>query len=160
MGVDYKVYVGPYIVVHNPPQDSMEEYHSCPNEKCSLHKISVSNGFCPKCGTTIGTLVRPCQKRIEFEWWEEFDGRLSEAFPEYKPDGGDDNQYFIPNMDNDVGIHLDAKYSGSENVINTKTLTSDNKRFIDGKKKEIRKLKKVFGKNNVTVKWGVLCWQS
>ncbi len=160
MGVDYNIYVGPYIVVHNPLKASTEEYHSCPTENCNNHKIPISDGFCSKCGSKIQRMLRSCQNRIDFDYWNGFGGRLAEAFFEYKPDGCEDYQYLIPNMGNDVGIHIDAKSGESENVIDMETLANDNKRFFDRMKKELRKLSSVFGKNNVTVKWGVLCWQS
>lgn len=160
MGVDYNVYAGPYIVVFNPLKDSTEEFYSCPNKKCNNHNKPISDEFCSKCGTKIERMIRPCQERIDFNYFEEFEERFAEAFPEYKPNGCDDYLYLITNMKNDVGVHIDPKYHVSETVFDLKEQIEKLTEFTNRNRKEIRKLKNVFGEKNVQIKWGVLSWQS
>lgn len=158
MGIDYKAYVGPYIKVYNPLKNSVGKYHTCVNPKCSNHKKEVSSEYCEKCGKKIGLLERDCQERIDFEYWDEFDGIIAEAIPEFKPDEIENYRFFIPNTGK-IGLHLDAKYV-SVNPIDCGKPIMDVNNFQLSFKKQIARIKKVFGKDAVTIEWGVLVWQS
>lgn len=158
MGVDYNAYVGPYIKVHNPLKDSVEKYYTCVNPRCKNYKEEISTEYCEKCGKKIRLVERAYQKRIDFNYWDlGFGGAITEAMFENRPD--DDYQFFIPNI-GEIGLHLDVGYKVSINEIDVGKPGMDINNFQLQFKKRIDRIKKVFGKNAVTIQWGVLVWQS
>lgn len=159
MGVDYNAYVGPYIKVYNPFKDCIEKYHSCVNSGCRNHKEEISTEFCSVCGKKTGLLKRNCQKQIHFDFWDEFAGSILEAMSEDRLDENKDYQFFVPNV-GEIGLHLDVGCEVSINEIDVGKPGIDINNFQLTFKKHIRRLNKVFGKNAVTIQWGVLVWQS
>jgi hypothetical protein len=157
MGIDYNVYVGPYIKVYNPLKDSVEKYHSCVNAKCSNHKEEVSSEYCCDCGKKIKLVERSCQIRIDFDSWDECDGDILEAMFGRSPD--EDYQFFIPNT-GEIGLDLNVERETSVNEIDVGKPKMDINNFQLQFKKHINHIKKVFGNTNVSIQWGVLCWQS
>lgn len=158
MSVDYNTYVGPYVKVHNPLKDFIEKYHTCTNKKCRNFEKEISSEYCSECGKKIGLLERLCRKRIDFDECDEFEGRIAEALPEFKPDELKDYQFYIPNIGK-IGLHLDAKYTSVNPLENQKPLMEVN-HFQMSFTKQIARIKKVFGKDAVTIEWGILVWQS
>lgn len=158
MGVDYNAYVGPYIRVHNPPKDSTEKYYTCVNNKCGNHEKDVSSEYCSECGKKIELLEIPCKERIDFDVYEEFGDRLAESLSEYRPDEFEDYQFFVPNTGK-IGNHVDCRDTSVKSFDLEKPKMEIN-HFTSAFKKEIARIKKVFGKDVVVIEWGVLVWQS
>lgn len=158
MSIDYNTYVGPYIEVYNPEKDSTEEYHSCPNKKCTNHTKDISAGFCSECGSKIERMSRKCKERVDFDTWEEFDDSICEVLCGYKPDGCENFMYLVSNVGK-IGLNLDGR-NPSINEIDCGKPLVEIFDFKSIKKKEIDRLKEVFGTDNVKIKWGVLVWCS
>lgn len=157
MGINYNTFVGPYIEVYNPMKDTVEEYHTCPNKKCKNHGAYIGDGYCSKCGRSIERQTRPSKNKIEFDCYEELESNsLYEVLTEYKPDGKIDCQYFI---DGSIGISMDG-YHSNVSEISSESIVEQLDKINKKLKNDICKLQKVFGKDNVKIKWGVLTWCS
>jgi hypothetical protein len=100
----------------------------------------------------------PDKARIDFDAYEEFDDKLAEALREYKPEKCEDYQYFIPNQGK-IGLHNDDITTIATEATQM-TIATEYDRLNDKFKKEIARLREVFGDKNVEIKWGVLGWLS
>ena len=108
MGIDYKVYVGPYIEVYNPLKDSTEEYHTCPNKKCEKYKSKIGDKFCSVCGSKIKLVTFPCKESISFDVYEEFEGEpLSQALSESNQKEYREYKFYVPNLKGSPGRSFD-----------------------------------------------------
>jgi hypothetical protein len=72
----------------------------------------------------------------------------------YRAMKDDDYCYYVSNISTEDD-HLEDI---SENEITPEQIASGLAKFNENRSNEISKLKKVFGEENVKVKWGVLCW--
>jgi hypothetical protein len=158
MSCHYHVYVGPYLEVHNPVQDTTTKRQSCPNAKCNNHKKLVEANFCPKCGEKIKHLDVPSRGRKEFEVYNEFKSpKIDELRSE---DLRDENyMYFRPDLGrgtcgrtyyDDCGI-----FPLAEN-----TPATEMQAFAEKCTEEILRIEQVFGKDKVTIKWGAVAYWS
>lgn len=158
MSTQYNVYVGPYIQVYNPSKTpSGPQYYRCENPNCVKYNIKSSNKYCSNCGSLI-VLSPPSMERIEFDVYNEFNESLSEIDSERS---NKNYQYFISNIS---PINIGNRYSSDceceitsfqENVI-----ADDLKLMSDTYKKEIAKLKEVFGDDDAVVRWGIITYYS
>jgi hypothetical protein len=160
MGVDYNCYVGPYIQVHNPPVGSIDECHTCPNQKCRNHKHRMSEKFCPDCGQGIKLQGFPCLAPKDFDLYGECDERLYEAMSEYKPDKMKHEQFFLSNIRGTPGKNFDPKDECCVEDMTNVEIANEVTQFTTTLAPELTKIKAFFGADNVKVKWGVLSWAS
>ena len=159
MSIDYYAHVGPYIKIHNPKRHSTEEYHSCPNEKCSNHVKQMSEKFCPKCGTEIKLVAFPVEAPLDVDFYGKFEEKLCEAFGDYKPHNCDDYVFLIGNTKTSSGASLDID-SGYEHEVKETDPATELEKFKTMFAKEIDTLKEIFGEKAIEVKWGILGWVS
>jgi len=154
MSVSYNTYIGPYIEVHNPPRDIKHTYYSCVNNLCNNYKKPNSDAFCSKCGGTICKFTIPIKASIKFDIAEEFNDRLAEINLEYP--SPELFHYYISNK-NGIGAGITIGYDTVtpiyEKMIFNKTQEME-KKFAN----EITRLREVFGKDKVSIKWGVICY--
>lgn len=163
MGVDYHTYVGPYVRVRNVPKPSVEEYHSCTNPKCKKYEERMSAKFCPDCGNKIGLIQVPSTERISsWELIEEMDEKLSIAASEYKPEGMDDFEFFIPNIKYGLkrNSHFNPYCETYAVNFDWKSVSGETELFSEKFKKEIEFLREKFGDEHVAVLWGVIGYTS
>ena len=152
MSVDYNKMVGAYAKVYNPLTEKESFIYACVNEKCVDKGKKCSSDFCPRCGKEISKKKVMIYERIEFDCEEALNDKM------YRVMKDDEYYYYISNIsaDNDGFLEEDA----FENEITPEQITSGLAKLNKNRSKEISKLKKVFGEENVKVKWGVLCWVS
>ena len=155
MGVSYYTYVGPYVKVYNPEKASKKEYHSCPNHGCSNNKKPMSDAYCSKCGTKIERLTFYIQDRTRFDANSEFaDGTLRDVYSDF-----DDHNYmhFVDDGQRDL-LHLLMNINNGDFVsdLTDKNPATEVEEFKEIRRKEIARLKEVFGEENVSVRWGVI----
>ncbi len=158
MSIDYSAHIGPYIKVYNPKKASTTELTLCCNKNCSQHNKEVDSKFCPECGSLIKTSKLPCRESIDFNVYDEFNERLHEMCPEEKPHKCDDYLYFAANDSKKFGVNIDPTYC-NEVKISTES-GEEFMEFFDVYQKEIDRLKEIFGKDNVQIKYGVVTWAS
>lgn len=162
MGIDYYVHLGPYIKVHNPKRKTTETLKTCSNQSCEKHKQRNwgDDKFCKECGKEIRDLTFPCMAPLDFDVYEEFNDRLKEAMTEYKPKKYQDYQYFIGNVKGTPSKDIKVKGNDSEFELSAHSVVSDYEKFVQMYDKEISRLSEIFGRNNVTIMFGVLNWAS
>lgn len=158
MGVDYHVYVGPYIEVRNPPKSSFLEYYGCPNNKCKDFNKHINAKFCPQCGKQIELLTVPTQKPMEFDCYEEFDDRLSEVRMDDRVKGKEDCEFYLPNQGK-TGKHFSA-YDRQILSYDAAIIALENESIETKFAKDIKRLREVFGKDAVTIQWGIIAYAS
>ena len=86
MSVDYNTYLGPFVLVHNLPKSSFDEYHACDDKKCTNYHEKSSSKFCDCCGGKIKLVKVSENKPMRFDCYDELNERLAKALSEYKPD--------------------------------------------------------------------------
>ena len=148
MSVDYTKMVGAYAKVYNPLTEKESFIYACVNEKCMDNGKKCPSNFCPRCGKEIGKKKVMISERIEFDCYKELDEKMYRAMKD------DDYCYYVSNISTEDD-HLEDI---SENEITPEQIASGLAKFNENRSREISKLKKVFGEENVKVKWGVLCW--
>lgn len=160
MGVDYNVYVGPFLEVHNPPRQDKEERNCCSNPHCSKHKRETGDKFCSECGREIGTVSVAVEKPLWFNSYEETDERIAPACHHYGGFSGDkkDYNFFIPNLLG-YGRHFDAE-SMELLEITPETITDQTQRFTNDFAADFRKMADFFGSDSMKIKWGVMLYAS
>lgn len=158
MGISYYTYAGPFIKVHNPLIDSIEEYHSCVNHKCRNHKKEISTKYCGQCGKKTKTIKRSCRERIPFDGWNKIAPNLREVLSEYLPDEPIEYEYYISNI-GEFGNLFDGQFQNIK-IVTPEEIQECVKKFKTKFEKAIIRIKNVFGHKNVTVEWGVLTWCS
>lgn len=157
MGVSYYIYVGPYILVHNPPQPDKEEYHSCSNKKCKQHGQPLHAKFCSECGKEIKLLSFPNTKRVDlYDTITDLDDTLSEACTEYPPDNYEDHNFLIPNKKGN-GEHFRA-YDTTVINLDPDAVSEQCHKFSHDYDKELRVLRNLFGEKNVMLDFGVIAY--
>lgn len=162
MGIDYTVHIGPYVECKNERIDIKKTRRACTNEKCKAHKDHVWEmkvNFCSVCGTKIGQVEFVEKGDKFFVDAEEIgemlhDVRLNQKVKEYV-------QYWLPNHarpnKKSRDFNFDPKHDEDfVDEIQADTIAEDLKEFKEQYKDAIAKLVKEYGKDNVTVKWGVI----
>lgn len=156
MGIDYNTFVGPYIEVYNPEKDTTVKFPTCRNVNCVQHGTELSGIYCSRCGKLIDLATRISKERIEFDWYTSLgEKNICGITVENKSD----NEYFISNKNDIAGIYMDGRYPSVEEI-EIKNIQIQIKNFKKMASVEIKKLEKIFGKDNVKIKWGVLVWCS
>ncbi len=155
MSIDYSVHVGPYIVVHNPPVETTEEYHSCPTKGCPNHKRHMSEKFCPACGSGIRVVQFPTKAPKDFDVYKEFDSRLCEAFCDGGPEDLKDAMVFLSD-EKGHDVVFDPTNELVDIDLRAVNMPESLDRFQEAFAKEIQRLKEVFGEQAVELRWGVI----
>ena len=155
MSVSSTTYIGPYIKVYNPITQDIKIYNGCKMPKCVNYNKHVVSKFCPECGQGTSNVSVPTTTRVQFDVYEAFDDNLCEVFGEYKPDELKDYLIFHSNIKG-FGASFESSndtflFNISRADINTVVF-----KFIAKFKNEIAKLHKIFGSDNVEIKYGVL----
>lgn len=156
MGVSYYVKLGPYIEAPNPKQNSSKGVHACTKQGCSKQGKETADAFCPQCGTKVGVVQKPIQKRIDFDVYGETDGRLTDIHPERLPNEKKDSAIFIPNQGK-FGIEF-GDWEAAVVEFNETVMMNDITRFKQTFATDITRIQEVFGK--AEVKWGAIAYAS
>jgi len=160
MSVDYTVRIGPYILVHNPPKDGKEEYHTCVNNKCKNYKKAIADKFCSQCGVKIRLVSVPCQAPIDFDFYDEFNERLSPIMTQWKPKHLENYEILVSNEVSSSSVDFDPHQDFFEKELSQIDSSKEIADFLNKYEKEINRLREVIGADAVKTKWGVLSWAS
>jgi hypothetical protein len=157
MGVDYHVHVGPYITVRNPPRNTTKDFDSCPKKSCSEYGKIITSKFCSVCGSEIKLISFPCEAPLYIDIYGEFDERLSEAF--YESDSPlKDTMVLLSNKRDTGGKTVDPSQCDELVDMSNVNVQEEINKFKKILSKDIQKLEELFGKNSISVKWGILSW--
>ena len=165
MGLDYTVYVGPYVKCINPLVDVEEKYRACTNPVCkSFKKQTSESGFCKDCGQPIGTITRT-KKKAKVSAWElreQINERLANVNTEYpwdelkRPDAEVD--IWISNINGKGGDRFDPKSESKYFDLTNFDIGREMETFGIDFHKEIGQLVAAYGSENIEIRWGVFNW--
>ena len=162
MSLDYQTYLGPYFVCKVKKTTQTETYRGCANPECKLHRLRIlsadTNKFCSACGRPLGY----CGREEEADDIDPNDvseavhGRLFNGFGLgiTTPEG---HRIWLGNMTKDkVGMSFNP--TSREQVTNffPDDVPNQMKDLIRVYAKEFATLKKMYGEENVSVKWGLI----
>lgn len=160
MGVDYNVYVGPYIEYR--VQIITTLISPCTQEDCPKSQ----DPYCPQCGMSAekqSKMLTVKREEPEIYFWEEpFNERFYNP-RSHSPLGAEEDEMktyqALPNIGN-WGDNIDPKYE--EDIIEMQNLDIQEivSRFEYEFEKELNILKEMCGIENVEVKYGVLVYMS
>jgi hypothetical protein len=159
MGVDYTVYVGPYIevkYVKAPTGTELISYKTCSNTSCKRRGFAeYKSKFCSDCGHSIELLSEEVETELSaIEFLNKYD-LLSEISADNSEDEEGDTQLFFP-INNDLkGGCWSVKHdeiwedlsdlNAAEEIEKTKAICANSLKIIE----------EVYG-NKPVVKWGVV----
>lgn len=164
MGVYYSTYLGPYIEAKNSREEVTKTRRSCTKRLCILHETSIYDPkvmFCATCGSPIGetTYEKGEPKVCAWEMAEKHD--LSCADTSQIGTVPDETDIYTGNkvIKPDRCMSWEAR---SEKVleITPQMVADETEKFIKDYATSIVALKKAYGEDNVTVKWGVVQYGS
>jgi hypothetical protein len=166
MGVDYTTHIGPFVECHTFKKDSVEKYRGCDNRICGEYHERVYNEiiFCSRCGSKIEEVSIPKKEnKISIqEVIEEMDENLMPPFGDYMCDwmAENDIDLWLPNKGRpDKGARkfsFDPHDGIQFAVMNEKMIWGEISEFTNQFRKELSVLRRHYGVENVTVKWGLI----
>lgn len=169
MGIDYTTtYVGPYVECKIEKVDKPRTFRSCTNAKCSNYggeRFSVSTKHCEQCGTKIDniTITSKANKvnshNVSQEIQEVLTQPLGDSFYYWSQKTGID--LWIANrhrLNKDLrSFSFDPQEEDVQYAeITIELMTTEISEFIDQYRDAISVLRKQYGLENVTIKWGLI----
>jgi len=160
MGVSYNVYIGPYIEVSGNKEEIIVEV----DRLCVKHPgiKQEKNKFCSECGSEIVSVDREIRKTYTPS--EYFHGNADDNFFDkiWSPERMDN--IFISNRRFPVSVLIDSydgDFSSVYDLSDSNHLMSTQKSwFFQEHQEELNLLTKMFGEENVNVKWGLVTYYS
>ncbi len=168
MGIDYNVYVGPYIEIETKKQPTKQkeyEYKACLNNKCKLFREAQrtkNHGygeppakFCSQCGGEIKTIKETLDEEYDvYELCEEF-GILDQVSPDYSDSENGDTQLFFPRIEDRKGGSLNIKYDEVWEDLSDLDVAVEIEKVKQECSKALEVLEKAYGVKP-KIKWGVI----
>lgn len=158
MGIDYNVYMGPYIECVPTKGARTEEYYGCP--KCQGR--TGDGNFCHSCGTRMGMLTKQVVSNLvnngdritAFESAGLDIDSLSEIYADQP------NEWFTGNSRKAPGRGIDPKHEFGLVLDEEIDAASEKQRLSEMYAQHIEVLKSLYGEDKVAVKWGVISYTS
>jgi hypothetical protein len=160
MGVSYNVYIGPYIEVSG----KKEKITIKVDRLCVKHPgiKQEKNKFCSECGSEIIGVDREERKTLtpaEY-FYKNDNGEMSDRI--WSPEGM--NDVFISNRRVPGSIRINTYDDGFFTIHDLSDanhiMSTQKSWFFQEHKEEITLLTKMFGEENISVKWGVVSYYS
>lgn len=165
MGLDYSVYLGPYLEATLVEKTVTRHKRHCTNKECLRYEKTIYEAFCPKCGTKI--------EDIPFEttdWCAANEDDYDDDFFHYEiidylsgvPLEDEPFNVLVANQKID-GIDRDLSFdprseSPDFEDFNGEIIEAEKSAFTKTFAPQIKKLEGFFGKENLQLKWGQLSW--
>lgn len=157
MGMNKSIYVGPYLKAKNNLVKAPKSLHTCDTPKCKRHmtEISTQEEHCWACGQKLVTKqVDNTKERIsDWDVSEKIQEKLSSFMRESSPDRL--SHYWVPNIVKTAPRKMNIYF---DDAIEQSNIDSDKEKewFKQNFKQEIETLESIYGKENLTLHWGVL----
>jgi hypothetical protein len=155
MGVDYSVYLGPYIEIERGTTRMVKfNITTCININCTEHQNPALGNFCKVCGSKVGVVETEDEDEIcSHELWEEHEILRKQLFPEESYD--DSVDIWIPQIETKRKKGWSLKYNKC-----FQDMTDINpKDEIEMVKKQCKEsldiITQAYGKEPV-IKWGIM----
>jgi hypothetical protein len=165
MGISSSLYVGPYVECTTQDIEVDAKMRSCTRDSCSMYEREVhdkSKKFCPQCGSPIDNVTyKTKQKNVQAHYLiEEIDQDLSlvqydSFFSQRSKDGTDTwiaNKKFCERrcwVNDSCATELTQEMMVKEVLL-----------FCTEFEEALAVFHKKYGKDNVTVKWGLIYYYS
>jgi len=155
MGNDYIVHVGPVIVINNLPAEIVEKHNSCCNDKCKKFHKYGSGKFCDECGSPIAEWSTRVMGTRSIDLYELIGESITYADSEHQ---NTSKIVLVANLDigNAGYFSFNLKYEPFDVFPKIEEVTDNIEKFKSIFKKELDKLKEIYGESNVEVKYGVV----
>jgi hypothetical protein len=171
MGIDYSVYVGPYVKCTNPLVEVESSIRTCTNPVCKTYKNQIwdlTAKYCRECGSPIGeTAIKKSNTKVNAsELYEHgvkeqlhMAGRES-GWEELKRKDAEIDIWIanVKRPEADCGINFDPKSDRKYIDLTHHSKIDSIEQFTDAFYKEITQLREAYGSDNVEVKWGIFNW--
>ena len=165
MGIDYNVYIGPYIKCVNSRADITEQWPGCP--RC---KYDFSGKFCTRCGTEKGTFEKTTNRAVvdEEDVMNAFSAAGMEFYDELchldidaeeDDEEAEDADHYTSNQQDGPGVSFDPK-SDYGIIADHVDAAADKTAMEEHCGKHLAILRQVYGEDKVTVEWGVISYTS
>lgn len=159
MGVSYNVYIGPYIHVSGNKEETIVKV----DRLCVKHPgiKQEKNKFCSECGSEIVNVDR--EERKTYTPSEYFHRNADENVFEriWSPEHMDNT--FMSRRRVPDSIHIDSyggDFPSAYDLSDDSHIMSQVSWFFQEHKNELDLLRKMFGEENVSIKWGVVSYYS
>lgn len=162
MGVDYNSYLGPYIEAKNSEKEVARQRRSCTNVKCAMRSDNIYDKavkFCSRCASPIGDVTYMAFESTVNTGEIYESTKLAPIGTNYEP--------LIKNTDLLIG---NLKESGREFGMNARDerivavdavlIAEELANFIKQYENDIAWVQNAYGKDNVTIKWGLIQYAS
>jgi len=162
MGLSYSLYIGPYIQCTEIATPYEINKRACWNRQCSQAEQSVWDNeklFCSKCGNAIenkkiSKVGNQCR-----EAWEDMVTEYKEhLYPVNSPQKSN-HIIMVPNIQMKTISRSLAFNTRSDSInveVTPQSITDELKNFKTEMNSEIAIVEKYWGKENVTIKWGII----
>ena len=160
MGVDYTIMVTSYVKCFKKMETESFPEFFCGNSRCKIHNKTFSGdmvNFCPACGIKLS--LRNVEEEIESV--DPYKMTQNGTFAYL--DTNDDFDYYVPNKHKKnepklpPSIDVNREETGFHEII-PDSVSSHLEWFKKEFSKEIEKLEKAYGKQNVSVHFGIVNW--
>ncbi len=159
MGVDYNVYVGPYVeieILKKPTKKETYEYPGCPKPICrKYHEAQNKAKFCSDCGAAIETIVEEVDEEWDIYELLEHHEVIGEMYPDSIDEENGDTQLFFPCAEDLKAGSWSLKYDSVWEDLSDLNVEEEIQKVKDQCSKSLAILEEVYGAKPV-VKWGVI----
>jgi hypothetical protein len=163
MGTDYTTNLGPYVECRTGKVEKTLTKNACINKKCDTYGKERSTPFCEKCGGKIDEFTYKTQgsKVDAWEVAEKLNEKLTSPMGDYIRQWEKKNNIdlWVSNIRR-KGKNRPFSFDPTEAVealeITPALMADEISEFTDQFRGEISILRKEYGLENVTVKWGLI----
>lgn len=155
MGMRLSVTIGPYVeVIGKLTKTKIKVKRVCPNHP---NQKNDNAKFCPACGTEIQNVDYTETKVLTPSRVLWSDERFEDSI--YSPEGME--EIFLPNKSVPKKIKIDSDYGGTVDLSSVDEIKDNQLKWMqETYSEEINFLIENFGKDKVSVKWGVVSYWS
>lgn len=156
MGVDYYIYVGPYIEVKTaemPKRKGGVTSSVCKNLSCKNRGVYSNQKFCPQCGSPIITAQEEIEERMSLDdIMEECEGEpiYPDRFSNQR-----DVDIWIPHHESLRSSGGNVKYDDIFDDMSDVDINAEIQKVRDICKVALEKIEKIYG-IKPSIKWGVM----
>lgn len=162
MGIDLTTHVGPYFCCKPTRGTATNDRRSCTNGDCAEHKRPVHDKqvkFCTRCGAEVSTYTYTEERNLQHGGQVACE-ELSDAV-QFVRSEHTDCHIFVPNARRDEprsSMSVSNKHETAYIDLSDPETINREKRWLVSKfAKEHERLEELYGRDNVTVCWGVIC---
>lgn len=161
MSIDYTYVVGPLLVINLTPRTVSDEIVCCPNKQCEKYWKQTDDNFCPKCGEEVmlhefeREKMVGCHDFVNSLWNEDINlDREDECLnlfmnPEYA--GTKDIAIVVSNITaHNYHVEMD-----DFRLLKDMDVEGKMEKFKDDNEDYLEEIRQFFGKENVSIEFGI-----